>query len=83
MTYCDRLSCTSVSCPDRCSSRRVLAGVDVGGACCSGSDTVLSTAAPEGGNKGKQDTAVSCNVESTDSMCGNIKLEMFLVWFKN
>ena len=67
MTYCDRLSCTSVPCPDRCSSRRVLAGVDVGGPCCSGSDTVLSTAAPERRNKGKQHTTVSCNVESIDS----------------
>lgn len=47
VTYWDRLSWTSVPCPDRCSSCRLWAGVEVGRAGCSGSDTVLSTPPPE------------------------------------
>lgn len=65
-TYWDRLSCTSVPCPDRCSSRREWAGVRAGSACCSGSDTVLSTAAPESQQErtdGKLQQTASCLTE--------------------
>ncbi|TNN52109.1 hypothetical protein EYF80_037648 [Liparis tanakae] len=48
MTHWDRLSWTSSARPDGCSRARLRDGVEGGRPGCSGSDTVLSTAAPEG-----------------------------------
>lgn len=61
-THWDRLSCTNVPCPDRCSSRRLWPGVRVGWPPCSGSETVLSTAAPERQEKCTQETSPNQNV---------------------
>lgn len=45
-SYWERLSCTRVPCPERCSRCRVWAGVRVGTPWFSGSDIVLSTPVP-------------------------------------